>query len=62
MSPGGSALWHVIGLQASVREWATNRAWSGKPVTQDEGRGVLVTALAVLAVHLGHAKEVAYAK
>jgi hypothetical protein len=61
-SPGGSALWHVIGLQTSIREWTMNRAWSGKPITQDEGRGVLVTALAVLAVHLGHAKEVAYAK
>lgn len=61
-SPGGSALWHVVGLQMSVREWTLNRAWSGKPVTQDEGRGVLVTTLAVLAVHLGHAREVAFAK
>jgi hypothetical protein len=53
-SPGGSCVWHVVGLQCSVREWAMRQGWGGRPVEQTEARGILVAALWVLAAHLGY--------
>ncbi|MBB5691716.1 hypothetical protein GXW77_09345 [Roseomonas alkaliterrae] len=52
-SPGGSCLWHVVGLEHSLREWATHRGWSGRPVHHVQAQGMLVAALGVLAVHYG---------
>jgi hypothetical protein len=28
-SPAGSCVWHVVGLQRSVREWAIRQGWGG---------------------------------
>jgi hypothetical protein len=53
-SPAGSCVWHVVGLQHSVREWALRQGWGGRPVEQTEARGMLVAALGVLAAHLGY--------
>jgi hypothetical protein len=52
-SPGGSCLWNVVGLEHSLREWATHRGWSGRPVHHVQAQGMLVAALGVLAVHYG---------
>jgi hypothetical protein len=30
-SPAGSCVWHVVGLQRSVREWAIRQGWGGRP-------------------------------
>ena len=30
-SPAGSCVWHVVGLQRSVREWAMRQGWGGRP-------------------------------
>jgi hypothetical protein len=64
-SPAGSCVWHVIGCQRSVREWAIRQGWGGRPVDQKEAKGVLVVALGVLATHstYGEVKppEVCYA-
>ena len=38
-SPAGSCVWHVVGLQHSVREWALRQGWGGRPVEQTEARG-----------------------
>jgi hypothetical protein len=54
-SPAGSSVWHVVGLQMSVREWATRQGWSGRPVRQEQAQGILVAALGVLAAHYGYA-------
>jgi hypothetical protein len=48
-SPAGSCVWHVVGLQRSIREWATRRSWSGRPVRQEQAQGILIAALGVLA-------------
>jgi hypothetical protein len=48
-SPAGSCVWHVVGLQRSVREWAIRQGWRGRPVEQTEARGILIAALGVLA-------------
>src|SRR5918992_5393754 len=50
-SPAGSCIWHVVGLQRSVREWAIRQGWSGRPVRQEQAMGILVAALGVLAGH-----------
>jgi hypothetical protein len=53
-SPAGSCVWHVVGLQSSVREWAIRQGWGGRPVRQEQAHGILVAALGILAVHFGH--------
>ncbi len=52
-SAGGSCLWHVLGLECSVREWALRQGWSGRPVHHVQAQGILLTALGVLAAHYG---------
>ena len=48
-SPAGSCVWHVVGLQRSVREWALRQGWGGRPVDQKQAQGIMVAALGVLA-------------
>ena len=38
-SPAGSCVWHVVGLQRSVREWALRQGWGGRPVGEGKPRG-----------------------
>jgi hypothetical protein len=52
-SPAGSCVWHVVGLQRSVREWALRQGWGGRPVRQEQAQGILVAALGMLAGHFG---------
>jgi hypothetical protein len=49
--PAGSCVWHVVGLQRSVREWALPQGWGGRPVRQEQAQGILVAALGMLATH-----------
>ena len=53
-SPGGSCVWHVVGLGYSLREWAMQQGWAGQPMYGNQATGVLVAALGVLAVHYGY--------
>jgi hypothetical protein len=53
-SPAGSCMWHVVGLQRSVREWAIRQGWGGRPVDHKAAAGILIAALGVLAAHLGY--------
>jgi hypothetical protein len=55
-SPAGSCVWHVIGLQRSVREWAMRQGWGGRPVRQEQAQGILIAALGMLARHFGYEK------
>ena len=52
-SPAGSCVWHVVGLQKSVREWAMRQGWRGRPVRQEQAQGILVAALGMLAADNG---------
>jgi hypothetical protein len=49
----GSCLWHVVGMECSVREWAGRQGWGGRCINHVQGQGILVGALNVLAVHYG---------
>jgi hypothetical protein len=55
-SPAGSCVWHVLGLQRSVREWAMRQGWGGRPVRQEQAPGILVAAPGMLAAYLGYGK------
>jgi Domain of unknown function (DUF6456) len=52
-SPAGSCVWHVVGMQSSIREWALRQGWGGRPVRQESAQGILVAALGVLTKHYG---------
>jgi hypothetical protein len=53
-SPAGSCVWHVVGLQRSIREWAIRQGWGGRPVGEKHAQGILIAALGVLAGHYGY--------
>ena len=56
-SPGGCVVWHVAGLGKSVKEWAAQEGWNGRPVNAYEAKGILVSALGALAVHYRYGKR-----
>jgi hypothetical protein len=52
-SPAGSCLWHVLGWERSLKEWALEQGWSGRRVSQEAASGILVAALGALEAHSG---------
>jgi hypothetical protein len=56
-SPAGSCVWHVVGLQRSVTEWAKRQGWGGRPVRVEQAQGILIAALGVLARHYGYERD-----
>jgi hypothetical protein len=50
-SPAGSCVWHVVGCEWSVKEWALRQGWGGRPLSQEAAAGVLVGALGTLQGH-----------
>lgn len=52
-SPAGSAVWHVVGGEISIREWALREGWGGRRVSDKTAAGILIGALGALAVHFG---------
>jgi hypothetical protein len=44
-SPAGSCVWHVLGLQRSIREWAMRQGWGGRPVRIEQAQGISIAAL-----------------
>ncbi|MBX6376493.1 MAG: hypothetical protein IRZ13_19990 [Acetobacteraceae bacterium] len=58
-SAAGSCAWHVLGCEASVREWAARQGWGGRNIGHSQAQGILVAALGVLAGHYGLHREAA---
>jgi len=56
-SPAGSCLWHVLGWERPVKEWAFEQGWSGRRVSQEAASGILIAALGALESHLGNAQS-----
>ena len=50
-SAAGSCVWHVVGCETSIREWALRQGWGGRTVGHSQAQGILVAALGVLAGH-----------
>jgi fermentation-respiration switch protein FrsA (DUF1100 family) len=56
-SPAGSCLWHIVGLQGSIRGWAMRQGWSGRPIGEKQAQGILIAALGMLAGHYGYERS-----
>ncbi len=56
-SPAGSCLWHVLGWERSLKEWALEQGWSGRRVSQESASGILIAALGALESHFGIAHK-----
>lgn len=52
-SPAGSCLWHVVGWESSLKEWALGQGWAGRRVSQEAASGILIAALGALEGHFG---------
>lgn len=52
-SPAGSCLWHVVGWERSLKEWALEQGWSGRRVSPETASGILIAALGALETHFG---------
>jgi hypothetical protein len=50
-SPAGSCLWHVVGWERSLKEWAQEQGWAGRRVSQEAASEILVAALGALEAH-----------
>ena len=61
-SAAGSCVWHVVGCETSIREWAVRQGWGGRSVGHAQAQGILVAALGVLAGHYGLEKQHADAR
>jgi hypothetical protein len=56
-SPAGSCLWHVLGWERSLKEWALEQGWSGRRVSQESASGILIAALGALESHFSIGKK-----
>jgi hypothetical protein len=45
----GSVLWHVVGLEKSLKAWAIEERLRGRPIAEKAAAGVLIAALDRLA-------------
>jgi hypothetical protein len=52
-SPAGSCLWHVLGWERSLKEWALQQGWNGRRVSQEAASGILVATLGALEAYWG---------
>jgi Domain of unknown function (DUF6456) len=50
-SPGGSCLWHVVGWECSLKDWALGQGWAGRRVSEESASGILIAALGALDAH-----------
>jgi hypothetical protein len=50
-SPAGSCLWHVLGWERSLKDWALEQGWSGRRVSQESASGILIAGLGALEAH-----------
>jgi Domain of unknown function (DUF6456) len=56
-SPAGSCLWHVVGWERSLKEWALEQGWNGRRVSQEAASGILIAALGALEAHFGMPRD-----
>jgi hypothetical protein len=52
-SPAGSCLWHVVGWERPLKEWALRQGWNGRRVSPEAAAGILIAALGALESHFG---------
>jgi hypothetical protein len=55
-SAGGSCIWHVVGWQQSLKEWALEQGWNGRRVSQEAASGILIASLGTLEAHFAQSE------
>jgi hypothetical protein len=50
-SPAGSCLWHVVGLERTLKEWAVEQGWRDRRIDQETASGILIAGLGMLEAH-----------
>jgi hypothetical protein len=55
-SAGGSCIWHVVGWQQSLKEWALEQGWNGRRVSQEAASGILIASLGTLEAHFAQSR------
>ena len=53
-SPAGSCVWHVVGLEQTLKAWALREGWGGRPIGEKTAAGVLIATLGALAQSYGY--------
>jgi len=56
-SAGGSCVWHVLGWQQSLKEWALGQGWNGRRVSQEAASGILIASLGALEAHFATSRR-----
>ena len=56
-SAGGSCIWHVVGWQQSLKEWALEQGWNGRRVSQEAASGILIASLGTLEAHFAQSRR-----
>jgi hypothetical protein len=56
-SAGGSCVWHVLGWQKSLKEWALEQGWNGRRMSQEAASGVLIASLGALEAHFANSRK-----
>jgi hypothetical protein len=56
-SAGGSCLWHVLGWERTLKEWALEQGWNGRRVSQEAASGILIASLGALEAYLKGARN-----
>ncbi len=52
-APAGSCVWHVVGCEWTVKEWALRLGWNGHVLRPEMATGILVSSLGVLQAYFG---------
>jgi hypothetical protein len=52
-APAGSCVWHVVGCEWTLKNWAQREGWNGRSLSQEAASGILIGSLGVLQAHFG---------
>ena len=57
-TPAGSIVWHVVGMEATLRDWSLRQVWgAGRTLRQEVATGILIAALSVLHGYYSHRRR-----
>jgi hypothetical protein len=52
-APAGSCVWHVVGCEWTLKDWALRQGWNRRSISQEIASGILVGSLGVLQAYFG---------
>jgi hypothetical protein len=47
----GACVWHVVGCEETLKEWASQQGWAGRHISEKTAAGILIGALGTLQKH-----------